>query len=520
MFRLHMARRPGRPPAGPRSRNASPVSDAAAAPQERVFPTVAETLRPAGPFLVPLLTAIAARIALAAVLPLAAEDAYITFRYARSVATGHGFQYNPGETVMGFTSAPWTLWCAAGLAAGASPEPWARGTLLLADLLTLLAGGRMLLAAAGRGAAWTFTAFFAAWPFFPAVTASGMETGAMLSLIVLGAALARAGSRATGPALGLLALWRPEGVVAALVLALGARWRDRLIALALAGPAFALLAWVFGSPLPHSALAKARLYGTPGPWEGRHWWEWLLPAPAFGWPQTGETNQLLGLLVVIPAAAAAGLPVLWRARRSAAALAAAAALAVWAGYAVTGAAWFFWYFAVPLGGVALLAAAGLPRLARGPWLPAAAALYLLGIWPVAVPLYVGRAQNEFHLFGGAARVLAAAARPGESVLLEPIGIIGWRVPLAVIDESGLVTPRVLERRLRGAGWYADLVAAERPEWLVIRRGVVESGEAFAGAGRPFRDAAERDRVMGAYPLVEEVDPRSGPHALQVRRRAP
>src|SRR5215471_7904552 len=37
-------------------------------------------------------------------LPLASEDAYITFRYARMAATGHGLVYNAGEHVMGFTS--------------------------------------------------------------------------------------------------------------------------------------------------------------------------------------------------------------------------------------------------------------------------------------------------------------------------------------------------------------------------------------------------------------------------------
>src|SRR5262249_14330438 len=46
--------------------------------------------------------------------PLASEDAYITFRYARMAAAGHGLVYNLGERVMGFTSLPWVLWCTFG----------------------------------------------------------------------------------------------------------------------------------------------------------------------------------------------------------------------------------------------------------------------------------------------------------------------------------------------------------------------------------------------------------------------
>ena len=41
----------------------------------------------------------------------------------------------------------------------------------------------------------------------------------------------------------------------------------------------AALAARYGSPLPHSLLAKRAIYGTPGPWLGRHWWDWLLPLP-------------------------------------------------------------------------------------------------------------------------------------------------------------------------------------------------------------------------------------------------
>ena len=464
------------------------------------------------------MTLLVARAVLWLWLPLASEDAYITFRYARSFAQGHGFSFNPGEHVMGFTSAPWTLWNAIPMRTPIAPEHWSRATLLVLDVLTLLVGGRMLQVAFGALAAWAFGFFFAAWPYFSAVGASGMENGAMLSLIVVGAALARNRSPVSGPVIGLLALWRPEGAVAAAVIALGAGWRDRLVALAIAGAGYAGLALSFGSPIAQSALAKAKLYGTPGPWEGRLWWEWLLPGPVGRWAQVAETSNLLGLLMVFSPAVALGLPEMWRERSRPVALAVAGALSVWLVYAVTGAPWFFWYFAVPLGGFAMIAAAGLPRITKGRAIPIAALLYVVLSWSVARFLYVGRAQNEYYLFAAAADVLVKNARPGESVMLEPIGIIGWRAPLRVIDEVGLVSPDVLARRLEGPGWYTDVVARRNPDWLVVRRGVVASGAAFAGAGRLFRDQAERDSVFARYALVQELDPRSGENALQVRRR--
>ena len=36
------------------------------------------------------------------------DDAYISFRYARNAALGHGLVYNPGEPVEGYTNFLWT----------------------------------------------------------------------------------------------------------------------------------------------------------------------------------------------------------------------------------------------------------------------------------------------------------------------------------------------------------------------------------------------------------------------------
>ena len=507
---------PPRPaaPQAPASRSSGPL-----------LPGLRELAEPRGPYLVPLLLLLATRCFAAHALPAASEDAYITFRYARHLATGHGLVYNPGIRVFGFSSPVWTLWTALGYALGQSPVGWTRITTILADVLTLLLVGRMLERDAAwpgspsRAAAWCFALFFAVWPFFAVVSVSGMENSAMLTVIALAATLASRGSVAAGPLLALLALWRPEGVACAAVIGLGARPRDRIVGLALFAAGVAALTAYFGSPIPQSLIAKARIYGTPGPWAGHYWWDWALPLRLPGAQGTGESRHLSALAVLLGPAAVAGVPQLWRRRRSALALATSACLVVWLGYALLGVAYFYWYLLVPLAGLASLAAIGLPRIVRGRLIYASLAFLLLTTWGDAYALYMGRAQNEYYGFASVATWLRGNIRPGEKVMLEPIGMVGWQNPVVIVDEVGLVSPAVAARRLLGPGWYADVAGSEQPDWIVIRRGMYSGAGAFAGAGAPFRTAAERAALFSRYAVATIVDERvSGENALVVLRR--
>uniref|UniRef100_A0A832MKW0 Glycosyltransferase RgtA/B/C/D-like domain-containing protein n=1 Tax=Eiseniibacteriota bacterium TaxID=2212470 RepID=A0A832MKW0_UNCEI len=472
-----------------------------------------------GPYLGPLLLLILTRAVADWTLPQAAEDAYITFRYARSLATGEGLVYNPGERVMGFTSPLWTAWNALGIVLFRDPLPWARGWAAAADAVTLVAVARMLERHVSRAAAWAFTIPFATWPYFSALAASGMENGVMIALAAVAAGAATSRAVWAGPALGALALSRPEGAVMAAVIGAWAGARDRIVGAILAGAVWGGLALYYGSPIPQSLRSKAVLYGTPGPIEGRFWWEWLLPFAPGRWSPVLDFNAIFPLAIVLAPAVVFGAAAVWRARRSALAAFLAAGLAAWGGYAALGVAYFWWYAAVPLTVALALGAAGFECIARGRALGVAATLFLLGAWTWSPPIYLGRARTEFETFGATARFLREAARPGERVLLEPIGWVGWQAPLVVIDEVGLVSRGVAERRARGPGWYADLLAERAPEWLVVRRGVLDTGRAFAGAGAPFRSAAERDAALARYRLVRDPGPAGDPSALLVLRRA-
>ena len=483
-----------------------------------MFPPAAEVWDPRGPYLVPLALLLVTRVATWLMLPQASEDAYITFRYARSLASGSGLVYNPGERVMGFSSPLWTIWNALGYWVCRDPVTWSRATGTLADVATLLVMGGLLRRHASRAASWIFTFFFAVWPYFSAVAVSGMENSLLLSLIALSAALSEKRSPAAGPVLAALALTRPEGLASAALLSLGAPGRERLVGAALATLGLGALWSYYGTVVPQSIIAKSHIYGTPGPWAGRHWWEWLSPFVFGRWPRLGDTSQLIVLCLLTGPAFVLGLASLWRARTSALARAAAALLGVWFGYALLGVAYFWWYLVVPLAGVIATASVGLPRMVQGRALYVAGILFVVSMWTIVPQLYLGRAAEEAASFGQVADFLGRSARPGDKVMLEPIGLIGYSAPLRVVDEVGLVSPRVARRRLEGPGWYADVAARERPDWLVLRAGVLRTGVAFAGAGAPFRSLAERDSLVARYERVAQGDERSGDAALLVLKR--
>lgn len=464
-----------------------------------------------GPYLVPMLALLVSRFWFASRIPYAAEDAYITFRYARNFAHGLGPVFNAGEKVFGFTSAPWMAWTALGLALGQDPVLWSRITLVVADLVTLFAILSLLERHASRASAWSFGLFFAGWPYFAALAGTGLEMGAMLALISLSAWLVDRRHPAAGVAIGLLGAFRPEGLIAAAVLAVWAGKRDRLVALGVLAAIFGALTLEFGSPLPQSMLAKAAIYGTPGPAGAKHWWDWAVPFPfGNGLATTSEGKNLFLLSVLLTPAALAGIVAAWKGRTTALVAAVAAASAVWLGYIGAGAVYFFWYFATPLFAWVLFAAIGLPRLVNGPFAYAAALLAIAGHWTYEPYLYTGRAFWEGGAFGTLGDYVAQKARPGETVMLEPIGTIGWRAAdQRVLDEVGLVSPEVARRRRQGPGWYADIVGRRRPEWLVVRAALLRRGEAFTGAGAPFRSLEERLATLAAYDTAAVGDTTAG-----------
>jgi arabinofuranosyltransferase len=220
-------------------------------------------------------------LAHAAYLSGIAEDAYITFRFARNLVHGYGLTWNAGETpVEGYTSVLWVLVSALAMRLGLDAPRAAQIIGLAAGAATILlaywAGRRLagwpvevalvpplMLAVAGPFAAWA---------------TSGMETVPFALLVLAGlfgfAAYWRSFRRrtllATSFTLLLATLTRPEGVlVFGVVIVLGSlsaigdsrsHTRNALLAAAVyVVPLAVYLAWrlgYYGYWLPNSFYAK------------------------------------------------------------------------------------------------------------------------------------------------------------------------------------------------------------------------------------------------------------------------
>jgi hypothetical protein len=229
------------------------------------------------------------------------DDAFISFRYAQNALFGHGFVFNPGERVEGYTNFLWTASFVPLLGAGFNPSVASQFiTLLLSMMILALTwiGARSL---AGPLAAFiTLVLLATSTPFvLYAARGSGMET-ALFTLLVLAGAITygKLGVRGQGSGVrrhgdtefqghlailsprhlvivsgvvfGLAAMTRPEGVLVAGVTGLhllwsswragGIAWRRILLFaagfLAIFGPYYLWRFTYYGYPLPNTFYAK------------------------------------------------------------------------------------------------------------------------------------------------------------------------------------------------------------------------------------------------------------------------
>ena len=225
---------------------------------------------------------LAAFVAHAVWLQCVAEDAYISFRFARNVAEGHGFVWNPGEPpVEGFTNFLWVGISAVAYKLGLDVPRVAQVLGVMAGLGTLVVSWNFarkvlgvssgaalftiaLIAAAGPLAAWASsgmeTVFFTLWTTAAVYFASRFARSAALLDALL-----------TALTLFCATLTRPEGFGVAAIVLPAAWWLQAgqekarsvspaLIATVLYLGAFAVyFAWryaTFGYPLPNTFYAK------------------------------------------------------------------------------------------------------------------------------------------------------------------------------------------------------------------------------------------------------------------------
>jgi hypothetical protein len=238
--------------------------------------------------------------------PQPLDDAFITLRYARSIAEGDGFVFNPGERVLGTTTPLFALLLAAVHRLTSVDLVW------LAFLLALSAhaAAAVLVTVIGRRcreptAGWVAGCLYALCPMALGATLGCMETSCFVlaMLVALGDSV---GPRSVWRSAAATAsvLLRPEGLIVAGLRVLQVASRDfraglRTAAIILAGtlPWLLFATWYFGTPVPQSVLAKlgypssvARLVSTEN-------FVWLLLSLPFGLPMMSDA---LGTLYPLP----------------------------------------------------------------------------------------------------------------------------------------------------------------------------------------------------------------------------
>jgi arabinofuranosyltransferase len=204
-------------------------------------------------------------------LDFLADDAFITFRYARHVAQGLGPVFNPGERVEGYTNSLEVAVLALAHWAGADLVWAGRAFSLAGGLAGVALAWRLARRAGSAATAWLAPLLVALHPSYAVWSGAGLETtvfGAWLTAAVLVSLSGPSDPRGflAVSALGLLAgLTRPEGVVfyglfVALALARGG-WRGLIPGLllftSLGGLYFAARWSWFGALLPNTFYAKS-----------------------------------------------------------------------------------------------------------------------------------------------------------------------------------------------------------------------------------------------------------------------
>jgi hypothetical protein len=407
------------------------------------------------------------------------DDSWIHLHFARNLAEGAGFAYNPGRPVAGSTAPLWTLLLGGGaLVAGASVAlakvlgvAGALGAAVLTRRAALAWGAPPGVAViAGVALLWAGPV---AWGAL-----SGMEV-TLAALLVAGALAAHAADR--GPlsaALASLAVAaRPEAALLLPFLALARPLTPARIAafvlapLAVVAPMVAFSYVTVGVPYPSPAAAKVEggLIGWLGgvheplaitlaarPWDfTREWagWLWrthallplaLAPAIVLAWRRCGRP---LGAVALALVAHPLGM----------------ALLAPYRGPGFQEGRYSI--HLLPLAVVVVAAGLG-PALGRRAALLAWLALALWALGPAA-ERYAWGVQNIEAMQVRIGRWVDANAPRSARLAVNDIGAIAYLSRREVVDLMGLVTPEILPYRRQGEEGVIRFVGEVCPDYVIV-----------------------------------------------------
>ncbi|HKQ65772.1 MAG TPA: hypothetical protein VJZ73_12230 [Methylomirabilota bacterium] len=452
------------------------------------------------------------------------DDSWIHLQFARNLAAGAGFSYNPGEPVAGSTAPLWTLLLGAGAVVASASLAMAKVIGVVATLAAALITRRTALAWGTRPDVALVAAIALVWMGPIAWGAlSGMEVS-LAALLVAAALLAHARDRllVSAACAALAVLARPEAflliplLVAARPLTLRRVAVFTAVTVIVVAPAVLFSLSTAGTPYPATAAAKVEgglvgwLGGVREPaavtWIARpaaffrEWlvWlattHWLLPialAPALilGWRRAGRA---LGLVELALVAHPLGM----------------ALLAPYRGPAFQEGRYSI--HLLPLAVLAIAVAVGRPGqaawwgrrrlvlgLAAAAWLAIAAATLVPG-----AARYAWGVQNinamQVHLGRWVDAQLPKTAR----IALNDIGAIAFFSRRDVIDLMGLVTPEIIPYRRRGETGVMEYISETCPDYVIIFPAWFPRLAASTETLQPIYSVRlERNEVAGAPEMV-------------------
>lgn len=478
------------------------------------------------------------------------EDYYITFRSSKNLATGHGLVFNHGDRLHTFTSPLGVLLPAGASAVTGNNSDTAALWVFRLMCIAALGGAAALLVSLTRRlgypamAAVFLTALMCTDVKSLDFTINGMETAFMLLFLAyafwahlnpgprqwlhLGGAWA--GLMWTRPdsfiyiALVAAGFWifnQPERTGGRRGQQLGLFIKAGLLTTALYGPWLAWAWWYYGSPIPHTIVAKGAQSGGPEALSRFLHGVWQLPWLIWKGGTSAE-GAFLPAYYMMPSWPAWMIPfgrglatiscLLWLVPK----VRVETRVASLAYYIAVSYLSFIPYFAFPwyfppttlLAFVALTGVFAQFWQSGKLWLRTLAGTVALVMLAGAVTLAWGAARQaraqQFYIEDGNRRVIGEwlhdNAKPGDTVFMEPLGYIGYFSELKTYDWPGLSSREVpLACRLVGSSW-ANIIRYLEPTWLVMRA----QGEGDLPHIAPAMAALSYDKVRD-FSRQSEVD---------------
>ena len=409
------------------------------------------------------------------------DDSWIHLQFARNLAAGAGFSYNPGEPVAGSTAPLWTLLLGAGAVVASASLATAKVIGVIATLATALITRRAALAWGTRPDVALVAAITLVWMGPLAWGAlSGMEVS-LAAMLVAAALLAHARDRllVSAACAALAVLARPEALllvpllVAARPLTLRRVAVFSAITVIVVAPAVLFSLSTAGTPYPATAAAKVEgglvgwLGGVREPaavtWIERpaaffkEWLVWLatthwllpialVPALILGWRRVGRA---LGLVELALVAHPLGM----------------ALLAPYRGPAFQEGRYSIHLLPLALVVVAVGLGAARERRRRLVLL----AWLALALWALvpAAERYAWGVQNIEAMQVRIGHWVAANAAPRARLAVNDIGAIAFASRREILDLMGLVTPEILPYRRQGEDGVIRFIGETCPHYVII-----------------------------------------------------